>query len=145
MAATSFSLTRLVVAVLIAAALLACNSRTPDQWQVPQGFAGWVVVQYTRPECPPLPVSNGYKVLRVSAQGRLCTSDPMPNGEAFDKFEFVDPDGHTTEIDQRSLVWGGTASSTGRRFVFIGTEEQWRNSADTVTSLDERCSRNPAC
>lgn len=124
---------------------LACDTRMPDRWQIPEAFVGWVVVQYARPDCAALPEINGYYVLRISARGRLCTSDRPRSGEAFDKFEYVQADGTMVEIDQRSFVWGGTVSSTARRFVFIGTEAQWRSSPDTVSSLDERCSKDPAC
>jgi len=131
--------------LLALAMLLGCSTRMPDRVEIPEGFVGWIVVQYAKPECVPLPKANGYYVLRVSARGRICTSDSPTSGEAFDKFDFVRADGTTVEIDQRSLVWGGAVSSTGRRFVFIGTEEQWRNSPDTVSSLDDRCSKDPAC
>jgi hypothetical protein len=130
---------------VVAAALLACNTRTPERWQLPDGYAGWVVIQYGNPACAALPVIGGYRMLRIPAAGRLCTSESVSGGEAFDKYEYVRSDGSTVEIDQRTLVHDGVVSSTGRRFKFIGTEQQFRSSPDTADALDERCTPDLRC
>lgn len=131
--------------LVLVTALAGCNTRTPERWQIPEGYAGWVVIQYNNPACAPLPIVGGYRILRISATGRLCTSEPVSGGEAFDKFEYVRPDGSVVEMDQRALVHSGVVSSTGRRFKFIGTEQQWRSSSDTSDSLDQKCTLELRC
>ena len=134
-----------IAVAVLAALLVTCNTRTPERWLIPEGYVGWLVVQYDNAACAPLPIAGGYYVLRVSSSGRLCTSDKVVGGEAFDKFEYVKSDGTTTEIDQRTMVSGGMVSSTGRRFKFIGTEQQRRSSPDTADALDARCTSDLRC
>jgi len=133
------------VLIALSAVFIGCNTRMPDRWLIPDGYVGWLVVQYKNPACAPLPTSGGYNVLRIPPNGRLCTSSPQPDGEAFDKFEYITVDGGTQELDQHTMVWGGMASSTGRRFVFVGPEQQFRSSSDSAEKLDNRCTNDLRC
>jgi hypothetical protein len=144
-AAGHFSLVRTATIIALAAVLVGCNTRPAERWQIPDGYVGWIVVQYNNPSCAPLPETDGYTLLRVSPKGRLCTSDRQPNGEAFDKYEYLRGDGGTREIDQRTMVWGGKASSTGRSFVFVGTEQQFHAASDSAEELDRRCTVDLLC
>jgi hypothetical protein len=140
------ALVRRVVALIALAGVLAgCNTRTPERWQISDGYVGWVVVQYKNPACSPLPRSDGYIVLRISLNGRVCTSDPQPNGEAFDKYEYIKADGGTLEIDQRTMIWGGKSSSTGRSYFFVGSEQQFRNAPVSAEQLDRLCATDLRC
>ena len=136
---------RVVGLILLAGALIGCNTRTPDRWQLADRYVGWVVVQYENPNCPPLALAGGYNILRIPESGRLCTSSRQPDGEAFDRFEYVKSDGGIEEIDQRSMVWGGKTSSAHRTFVFVGGEQRFRDSADSAEKLDERCTTDLRC
>jgi hypothetical protein len=136
---------RTATIIALAAVLVGCNTRPAERWQIPDGYVGWIVVQYNNPSCAPLPETDGYKLLRISPKGRLCTSDRQPNGEAFDKYEYLRGDGGTWEIDQRTMVWGGKASSTGRSFVFVGTEQQFHAASDSAEELDRKCTVDLLC
>ena len=129
----------------LACALTSCNTRAPDRFQVSDGYVGWLVVQYQNPACQPLPMESGYNVFRFSGDGRLCTSSRQPEGEAFDRFEYVKGDGALQEIDQRTMVWGGVASSSHRSFVFVGNEQQFRARTDSAEQLDQRCTTDLHC
>jgi|SRR2546430_4670810 len=136
---------RVVALTALALVIAGCNTRTPERWQIPDGYVGWVVAQYKNPSCTPLPRSDGYILLRIPSSGRLCTSDTQPDGEAFDKYEYVKADGASQEIDQRTMVWGGMASSTGRSFVFLGSEQQLRSSSTSAERLDTLCTTDLQC
>ncbi|MDQ6720135.1 MAG: hypothetical protein M3003_04985 [Candidatus Dormibacteraeota bacterium] len=133
--------------ILLVLALLgtACNTRTPDRWEIPSGYVGWIVAQYESSACSALPLDRGYKVLKVNDRGRICTSDKQESGEAFDKFFYVNSGGQANEIDQRTLIWGSVYSSTKRSFHFVGTETQYHASPESVQVLDQRCSVDPRC
>jgi hypothetical protein len=92
--------------VLIAACLLsACASaRTPNHYLVPDGFAGWAYVRYDDPNCAPLEMRDGRKVVRIPSNGRLCTSAPYETGVARDVWEYVRPDGTTKPLDSNAEI-----------------------------------------
>jgi hypothetical protein len=140
------AIARLALALLVLLLFSGCNTRTPDRWEVPAGYVGWIIAQYEDSSCQPLPVDGGYKVLKLSAQGRVCTSEKQASGDAFDKFFYVDGTGHSSEIDQRKLVWAGVYNATTKRsFHFIGTEAEYRASPDNSQTLNQRCIANPKC
>lgn len=137
---------RAALIVLTCLLLGGCNTRTPDRWDVPAGYVGWIVAQYEDPSCGPLPIEHGYKVLKLNARGRVCTSEKQEAGDAFDKFFYLDADGHSSEIDQGKFVWGGVYyANTKRSFQFVGSEDAYHASPDNSQILDQRCAANPKC
>jgi hypothetical protein len=127
-------------------ALTGCNTRTPDRWEIQAGYVGWTIVQYEDPACAALPVSDGYKVIRLDDRGRACTTEQQEPGEAFDKFYYVDSSLHASDIDQGKLVWAGVYFATTKRaFHFIGPEAAYRASPDDSATLDRRCSADHKC
>lgn len=134
--------------VLAAALLLlgsGCTTRTPDLWEIPEGYVGWAIVQYESSNCASLATRDGFRVLHLSARARLCTSDRLEAGEAFDKYRYVSADGRVQDLDQRTMVWGAVITSKHRYFAFIGPESAFRSSDTGPTKLDELCVRDPNC
>jgi hypothetical protein len=134
--------TLLVFAALVGAA---CQTRTPEVIEVPDGYVGWVIVEYGRPDCPSLPVQSGKLVVRLNDRGRVCASNAPPEGGAFDTWLYVKADGTTREIDQRSAIHGGSYfGQTKRRIIFVGPEDKWRES-ESADSLNRRCTDITVC
>jgi len=136
--------------LLCGAALLVlatgCNTRTPLRWEIPAGYVGWTVVQYESATCAAFPLDSGYKVIRLNERGVACTSEKLEAGEAFDRYLYVENTGHTSEIDQGTLVWAGVYfSHTKREFHFIGSEADYHASPDNSQTVDQRCSADPNC
>jgi hypothetical protein len=141
------ALKRLKLVLLLFASVVgvACETRTPEVIEVPDGYVGWIVVEYGRTDCPSLPVQNGKVVVRLNERGRICVSDASPNGVAVDTWLYVKPNGTTSEIDQRTTVHGGTYfGQTKRRIIFVGSDEQWRSS-ESADSLNQRCTDIATC
>jgi len=102
------SVTRWVACAWIAACVLsACApARTPDHFLLPDGFTGWVYVRYDDPSCAPLDMRDGRRVVRIPADGRLCTSTPYETGSARDLYEYIRPDGTTRPLDNAEISLG---------------------------------------
>lgn len=114
-----------LAAVLVVYYLVVPASRPPELWEIPDGYVGWIVVEYERPACPALPRQGQELVYRVSADGRLCISDPFREGTARDRFVYVSSEGARRELrvpdEARQLRYEGT---TKRLLAFVGTKEE---------------------
>lgn len=86
------------LAMLLVLGVACYSTRISDTWEFPGGYAGWAYVQYGNPACPPLPMANGRRLIRIPADGRLCTSSSYNTGYAADEFAFVYADGARTRI-----------------------------------------------
>jgi hypothetical protein len=130
--ASRIALTALAAVIFLAlagvvAAFLSQGVGRPIRWELPNGYRGWLVVEYEVPRCPPLLTSGMYFVIKPSSEGRACTSSPAPMGWRYHKYEYVHPDGARTIV--RSVghtdrqVWPITYGPAGNReLIFIGTE-----------------------
>ena len=100
----------------------------PLRWDLPNGYSGWVVLQYGDPTCPALPHSGIYSVIQVSSQGNACTSSWMSRKWVYDEFEYVSANGKRTTIPSTgsgSRVWLISSSDETRKFLlFVGTHDQ---------------------
>lgn len=131
-------------AVVIGLAILAFNGccsppRTPNKYILPEGYVGWVEIVHDVPHARPLPVEDGYLVVRFPGSGVLETSSPLQNGCARDVYYYA-TDGGLSPIGSTGL-WGNTmirggytgasqASGGVKRTYggfFVGTREQLEN------------------
>ena len=62
------------------------QARTPNKYLIPQGYVGWVCVEYSVKGAPTLPSVSGYNVIRVPMNGDLKTSSIPQSGSAIDEF-----------------------------------------------------------
>ncbi len=74
----------------------------PMRYEFPAGFKGWVVVKYGDPSCPPLSGQGIFKVVRVPASGRVCTSSRHDGRWIYYRFEYVHPNGRRESLPLRS-------------------------------------------
>lgn len=126
----------LIVAVAVGTGRLA----GPVVWRFPQGYRGWVVVQYQNPACPPLAKEGMYLVISISASGYGCTSTPTLEGYRYTRYEYFDPNSQRTRIradgwNTNSLIWPVSIDPKKRKeFLFVGTQEElnrsWRSRPD---------------
>ena len=130
-----------ILAFICIALLSACwQRRTACVYEVPEGFSGWVLIEFERPEAPPIPKKDGKLIFRIGSDGRLATSSSPEFGVATDEYYFV---GATrtkipfTGWGGGGLVWGGSNGSTesgGKTLhvfqnLFVGTEAAFKSSA----------------
>ena len=131
----------LLVALAFVFALCGCKkARTACVYEIPEGFTGWVLIEFGRTNCPPLVKRDGKVVFEIGRDGRFCTSSALEYGWAKDTFFYVGKS--RTEIPGTvsgggGLIWGGATGSTRMGSVertyanfFVGTEQQFTNAAE---------------
>jgi hypothetical protein len=71
----------------------------PLQLEIPDGYRGYVVLQYALGSCPVLPRRDGHTVIRFGDDGRACTSETKVDATLKDNAFYVTPTGeHTGEL-----------------------------------------------
>jgi len=71
----------------------------PLQLEIPDGYRGYVVLQYALGSCPVLPRREGYTVIRFGDDGRACTSETTVESTLKDRAYYVATSGeHTGEL-----------------------------------------------
>lgn len=112
---------------------LACQNdvRAPFIFEIPEGYKGWVSVQFFRGDCPPLAQAEDGKLLaRIPASGRLCAGTPMSFGDPGDEFYFVDASGQRTDAkaqihQQHTAIEGASPGKQIYERFFVGTDEEF--------------------
>jgi hypothetical protein len=113
------------------------NRLIPHRYVIPEGYVGWVKVDFNVKDAPPLSVKDGYYVLNIPPTGHLATSSDDEYQTVKDVYYQLCDD-----VQQRlslgsdnSMVWGhfkgpaGTFNSKDRpykyRYFFVGSKEQY--------------------
>jgi hypothetical protein len=117
----------LVVVLAIAAFQFAHRSLI---FELPNGYRGWVTLQFEEPSCPPLQKRGLSLVIPVSTIGRACTSSPNPWGEWRRwHFVYVNPDETQMSGGLNGLVSDeshGISDDRKRFWFFVGAIEEYR-------------------
>jgi hypothetical protein len=102
---------------------------------IPEGYKGWVRVEFEVSGAPPLLSEAGQTVLKIPATGMLSTSSPEQYGWAKDFYCFYSSDGSRPLPDSGSgrLIWGkingeAVGSSGKRKYeeFFVGTSQEFQ-------------------
>ena len=71
----------------------------PLQLEIPDGYRGYVVLQYALATCTVLPRRGGFTVIRFGEDGRACTSETIDETTLKDTAFYTAPSGeHTGEL-----------------------------------------------
>lgn len=106
-------------------------SRRALLYEIPGGYKGWIFIQFEDPACPPLAVKGIFHVVKVSLNGRACTSGSHPEGIYYARFEYIYPDG-----TRRNLPW--STSSNGNALVRLLTYDPTdKSEVDFVGNKEE--------
>ena len=104
-----------------------------SKFLIPEGYVGWLRVEYEVECFPPIPVEDGVWIFRFTGANVLMTSSPMPDGAAERQYFY-----HTADASDRDLaadfgsgngmIWQEHPGSRGGKMsmfiFFVGTEEQ---------------------
>ena len=110
--------------------------RRPTRYLIPDGYVGWVRIDYKVKEAPALPVEDGFYVVKFPSDGHLRTSSQIEYGWAQDEYYYVSGSDRKllklTGWGKGGMIWGGfNGSQQGidetYEGVFIGTEEQFKS------------------
>lgn len=117
------------------------DDRRPHRYLIPEGFVGWVRIDYEIEGTSELPIKDGFRVYRVPATGYLETSSQHEEGWASDEYYYIHADGKLEPIPASApnldgLIWRriiggvdkpGEENLTFTQF-FVGPEELARRS-----------------
>ena len=121
--------------------------RTACIYELPAGYSGWVLIEYERPDSPPLTKKGGKLIFPIGSDGRLATSSSPEFGVATDEYYFVGI-AHTkipiTTWGGGGLIWGGSNGSTqsgGKTLhvfqnFFVGSEIAFKSAAFTRPAFE---------
>ncbi len=151
------------VLLLFALLLTGCvreKRRTPALYLIPQGYVGWVLVEYGVKGAPPLRSEAGFKLFPIPQGGHLVTSSPGPDtGWATDRYVSVDSSGRRSPLNQTlpgrgGMIWGGSftngrvgvldgqksceVQTPPREAFFVGMEVQYRANLRAAPTNDPR-------
>jgi hypothetical protein len=111
------------------------NQRS-SRFLIPDGYTGWIRVEFEVQGAPPLPMESGEYVLRIPATGILQTSSTEQYGWAQDHYYYYSAQGMRAlpDFGASSMIWGklnaeasGTAGKRKYEEFFVGTSQQFKN------------------
>lgn len=113
--------------------------RPSSRFLIPDGYVGWVRVEFQTPGFPPVPAEQGHHIFRIPSEGMLRTSSPERYGWGKDEYFYVVNGGLRklpTDVASGRLVWGqingeqgGAAGPRQYEEFFVGTEQQFKELA----------------
>ena len=129
--------------VLIAMSGFGCTvpwTLTPECWLIPEGYVGWLRLDFEIVGTPELPLVDGCRVVRVPPSGRVQTSLPdttMP-GKRRNRYFYVSEKGRVSLKDilhgslEGNQIWDDAYVGQSRPLkvlyhcLFVGTEAQYK-------------------
>ncbi len=102
---------------------------------IPEGYTGWVRIEFEIPNTPALPGKNGEYTLTIPSDGKLRTSSTEQYGAATDKYFYISGQGRRSlpTSGHEALIWGkingetrGPSGTKKYEEFFVGTEEQFK-------------------
>ncbi len=112
---------------------------------IPEGYSGWVRVEFEIPGEPALPAEAGQTVLKIPTSGLLKTSSPEQYGWANDTYAYYSSGGVRPLPDSGPgrLIWGkingealGPSGKRKYEEFFVGTQQQFRDQVEGAKSKD---------
>lgn len=136
------TLLRLIIVFAISVSMIATaacqdKQRRPNRYLIPDGYVGWVRINYKIEEAPVLQIEDGYYLFSFPETGIINTSSEGEEGFASDEYYYHSQDRRKPlpSTNKNSMIWGhvGFGSKTVRREeptryeeFFVGTEEQFK-------------------
>jgi hypothetical protein len=118
--------------------------RLPYRFLIPEGYVGWVRIDFNVNNAPPLPVENGYYLVKVPPTGRLRTSSGEIIARGDQYFYISDEMKYQLETDTQKLTcmvqdkfMGAAATNNAHkpyRYFFVGPRAEY-----------EKCKFNEPC
>lgn len=112
--------------------------RPSSRFLIPEGYSGWIRIEFDVKDAPLLPVDRGEYVLRIPPSGILRTSSPEQYGWANDHYYYSSAQSTRPISDSgpAQLIWGklngeATTASGHRKYeeFFVGTLQQFKEQA----------------
>jgi len=111
----------------------------PIRYLLPEGYIGWVRVEYSIDRALPLPVEAAHCVVKIPESGVLVTSSKLDYTRVVDDYYYYSDRERrplpSNSCDGSSMIWGeamlvtqdaGSAQACSYRTFFVGTRSQYR-------------------
>lgn len=129
----------LILSMLAISASCLAKERRPCRYLVPEGYVGWVRIDFGVKGASALPIQDGYSVFRFPPNGQLETSSNIEYGAAADEYYYYSEDNlrplAVTDWDGGGMIWAHSngasvnanneETATHEHF-FVGTEEEYK-------------------
>lgn len=131
----------IAAAMLVIPTISSCGAgRTSCVYEIPNGYTGWVLIEFERADAPPLPRRDGKLIFHIGRDGRLATSSKCEYGWSQDEYIILDG---TRVVLKRSgwgksgQIWGGANGSVqeaGKKpriyqTFFVGSDVAFKSAA----------------
>jgi hypothetical protein len=112
------------------------STRHSLRFLIPQGYIGWIRVEFEAQGAPPLAMEDGEYIVKIPPDGVLRTSSAEQYGWARDHYYYYSAQGARPLPDSGSaaLIWvkingEGSGISGKRKYeeLFVGTAQQFKN------------------
>jgi hypothetical protein len=112
------------------------STRPASRFLIPEGYIGWIRIEFEVQGAPPLPIEAGEYVLKIPPGGVLRTSSAEQYGWARDHYYYYSAQGARPLPDSGSaaLIWGkinaegsGTSGKQKYEELFVGTAQQFKD------------------
>jgi hypothetical protein len=112
--------------------------RRPSRYLIPEGYVGWVRIEFNVEGAPPVPIEEGHYLFKFLPSGLIRTSSNIEFGWATDEFYYYNGDNRRqikeTGWGKGGMIWGPATGSkeipkqepTRYEQFFVGTEEQFK-------------------
>ncbi|MFZ0563227.1 MAG: hypothetical protein WAM43_16560 [Terriglobales bacterium] len=113
------------------------SSRHPSRFLIPEGFVGWLRVEFEVGDAPPLRIEGSDYLIKFPPSGLLRTSSPEEFGWAKDHYFYYSDKGTRPLPDSGPagdrMIWGningeGSGVQGKKKYeeFFVGTEQQFK-------------------
>ncbi|MFZ0773999.1 MAG: DUF6843 domain-containing protein [Candidatus Sulfotelmatobacter sp.] len=114
------------------------STHRSSRFLIPEGYTGWVRIEFEVQGSPPLPMEGAQYVLKIPSDGVLRTSSAEQYGWAKDQYYYYSAQGVRALPDSgpADLIWGKIngeeSGASGRRKYeefFVGAAQQFKDQA----------------
>ena len=129
----------LILSTFAVSASCLTKQRRPCRYLIPEGYVGWVRIDFAVKGAPALPDQDGYSVFKFPPNGKLETSSDIEYGAAADEYYYYSDDKvrplAVTDWDGGGMIWahsnGASVNSNNEETArhehfFVGTEEEFK-------------------
>jgi hypothetical protein len=141
-------LTLLLICCFIPSACVMEPHAAPATYLFPEGYIGWVRVDYNIQGAPELPIQNGRQVYRLPPSGLLRTSSKLEYSRGRDvEYFYYSNDSRRplreTDSGKGGMIWVGGSNpleenpKESYQYIFVGPEEVYEKHHDREFRLNE--------
>jgi hypothetical protein len=111
------------------------STRPASRFLIPEGYTGWVRIEFEIKDAPSLPMEGGEYVIKIPPDGKLRTSSPEQYGWANDHYYYYSAQGERALPDSgpSEFIWGklnaeasGAAGQRKYEEFFVGSAQQFK-------------------